>query len=310
MPAMFFRLGIALFIALAPNAAGLSSPPTFAALQGQTRYAKRKTPHLQHKDRSLLKRLSRAYSSNIKLLKGEPLNHIPHQMHLIWIGPKTFPQESVANVQAFRDVHPDWTMNFWTDSEDRPLPIQGMVRRLVTEEYFQPVMDLYAASKNYAEKADLLRCVILHKEGGLYFDHDAACLQSFAPFADHFDFVVACERIQYHEGMKSCIAPAIGLFLSRPGHPILQRFIELAHARWNTPPVYPRGEDWRRVIYRTFDSFALATRQQNSIEGNRDLILPTAYFYSNLAFKPFYMKRLKRQGYVYSVHGKAASWRR
>ena len=137
------RLCIALISAFGSILIG-QSPPSFPALMGQTRYAKHKPPRLQRKDRSLLKHLSRAYSKQINLLRGDPLNHIPHQMHLIWIGPKAFPQESVDNVQAFRDVHPDWTMNFWTDSEDRPLPILGMIRRLVTEEYFQPVIDLYS----------------------------------------------------------------------------------------------------------------------------------------------------------------------
>ena len=307
---MSFRLYVAaLLIALAPGFA--SEPPSlsFSTLMGQNHHSKRKQPHLPCEDRAVLKQLSQAYDTNIAFLTQDPLYHIPHQIHLIWIGPKQFPEESIANVQSFKDFHPDWTMNFWTDSEDRPLPIQGMVRRLITEDYFQSIMDLYVTSTNYGEKADLLRCVIVQKEGGLYFDHDASCLQSFDALADHFDFVVACERIQYHEGTKSFISPAIGLFLSRPGHPILQRCIDLAHLRWNTAPTYPKGEEWRRVIYRTFDSFACATKQQNNVEGNRDLILPTAYFYPNLTFKPSFIRKLAKIGYVYSVHCKSGSGR-
>ena len=304
----FRSLCTALLVALTPCLA--KQQLSFSTLMGQTCLAKRRCPRLSAQDRSLLKQLSGAYAKQIRFLRGAPINHIPHQIHLIWIGPKPFPQESIPNVQSFKDRQSGWTMNFWTDSEDRPLPIPGMVRRLVTEDYFQPIMDLYAASTNYAEKADLLRCVILQKEGGLYFDHDASCERSFNALADHFDFVAACERIRYyHEGMKSSVAPAIGLFLSRPGHPILQRFIDLAHQRWNSAPAYPKGEEWRRVIYRTFDSFALAVRQQRSFPGNRDLILPTAYFYPNLAFKPSFVKKLRRMGYVYSVHGKTGSWR-
>ena len=307
---MIFRsILAALLVVFAPSFAKQSSPMTFDTLMGKTSQAKHKPPHLPRKDRSLFKRLSQSYTENMKSLNEAPLNHIPHQMHVIWIGPKPFPQESVANVQSFRDHHPDWTMNFWTDSVDRQAPIPDMVLRLVSEEYFQEIMDLYTTSTNYAEKADLLRCVFMYKEGGLYFDHDASCLQSFNGLADHFDFVVACERIQYHAGMDSFIAPAIGLFLSRPGHPILQRFIDLAHRRWNTVPTYPKGQEWRSVIYRTFDSFALATKDKCNTEGNRDLILPTAYFYPNLAFKPRFLKKLARGGYVYSIHGKAGSWR-
>ena len=296
-----------LLLALAPCLA--KQPLPFVTLIGQTKHAKHGSVHVSGKDRSLLKKLSHSYARQIRHLHGVPINHIPHQIHLIWIGPKPFPQRSIPNVQSFKDHHPGWTVNFWTDSEDRPLPIPGIVRRLVTEEYFQPIMDLYAVSTNYAEKADLIRCVILQKEGGLYFDHDASCEKSFADLADHFDFVAACERLQFHDGMGSSIAPAIGLFLSRPGHPILQRFIELAHKRWNSTPIYPKGEEWRRVIYRTFDSFALAAREKSGSSGNRDLILPTAYFYANLAFKPSFVRILRRGGYVYSMHETAGSWR-
>lgn len=300
---------IALTLLLCSTLSSGEAQLPFPVLMGRTRQAKRKPTHLQKKDVVELKRLTRQYKRSITLLDKEPIYHIPHQIHFIWIGPKPFPEDSIKNVQAFQTFHPDWIMNFWTDSEDRPLPIPGLVRRLVTEEYFEPIMDLYRVSTNYGEKADLLRFVIMNKEGGLYFDHDASCEKSFAPMADRYDFVAALERIQYHDGLKSCLAPAIGLFLSRPDHPILQRSIELSHLRWNTVPTYPHDEQWRSVIYRTFDSFAMATKELRAKDNSRDLLLPTAYFYANLAFKKPFLKRLNRDGYLYSVHDCDKSWR-
>jgi mannosyltransferase OCH1-like enzyme len=281
----------------------------FNVLMGDCRQAKFKTPDLRPEDRADLKVLSKAYNKNIHLLKGKPLHSIPHQMHLIWIGPRPFPEESIENVRSFRKYHPDWIMNFWTDSPDRQTPIPGMVRRLVTNEYFLPIFDLYTRSTSYGEKADLMRFVIMFKEGGLYFDHDATCLRSLEPFADHFDFIAACERLQYHEGIDAYITPAIGLFLCRPNHPILQKSWSLARERWDTVPNYPAKEAWKRVIYRTFDSFAKASMQLHNSNGNRDLILPVSYFYPNGAFKKPFVKKLQKAGYVYSVHGFKGAWR-
>ena len=282
---------------------------SFSELMGDSIHTKQRIRRLPSTDRKDLKLLSTANEKNLQLLKKPCLYHIPHQMHLIWIGPKPFPDVSIANVRSFQEYHPDWAINFWTDSPDRPLPIPGLVRRCITDDYFQPVLDLLKKSNNYGETSDLLRFVIMFKEGGLYFDHDASCLRDFSSLADHYDFVAACERVQYHEGLDSSITPAIGLFLSRPGHPILKKSIALAHQRWDDPHTYPPKELWRRVIYRTFDSFAHASKMLHNTEGNRDLILPTAYFYPNFAFKIEFVKKLEKSGIAYSLHDYQGAWK-
>jgi hypothetical protein len=282
---------------------------TYVQLMGNISRLKDEVHQLSKEDKKTLQQFSANYKKGVRRLHQAPLHHIPHHMHLIWIGPKPFPQESIANVQSFRTHHPDWTMFFWTDSLDRPLPIPGMVRRLITEEYFEPVLDLLKISTNYGEKSDLIRFVIMDKEGGLYFDHDALCLKSCTELADHFDFVIACERMDYHDGLDSRMAPAIGLFLSRPHHPIFQKAIQLAHARWNVPFSYPPDKMWKRTIYRTFDSFAMATKLLHSSQGNNAFILPAAYFYTNLAFKKSSVQKLMKAGYVYSLHECQGAWR-
>ncbi len=288
---------------------GKTSKPLFVKLMGDCKQGRHRPRHLRAKDRSFLKLFSRAYDKNMSFLKKEPLNHIPHQMHLIWIGPRPFPAESVDNVRSFRTHHPDWVMNFWTDNPDREPPIPGMVKRLVTNEYFLPVLDLYTRSTNYGEKSDLLRFVIMFNEGGLYFDHDATCLRSLERFADSFDYVSACERLQYHEGIDEYFAPAIGLFLCKPHHPILKKSWSLARERWDSAPHYSGKQAWKRVIYRTFDSFAKASILLHNTDGNRDLILPSSYFYANLVFKKPFVKKLQKAGYVYSVHDCKGAWR-
>lgn len=285
------------------------SDTLFVRLMGDCKQAKYRARHLRPEDHKALRVLSKAYSTNIPFLKKKPINHIPHQMHLIWIGPRPFPEESVENVRSFRQHHPNWVMNFWTDRPDREPPIPGMVIRHVTEDYLFPVTDLYIRSTSYGEKADLLRFVIMFREGGLYFDHDATCLRSLEAFADHYDYVAACERLQYHEGIDTYVTPAIGLFLCKPHHPILEKSWSLARERWDTVPNYGPSDAWKRVIYRTFDSFAKASMLLHNTNGNRDLILPVAYFYANFAFKKPFVKKLEKAGYVYSIHGFKGAWK-
>ena len=126
----------------------------FEKLMGDCKQAISRPRHLRPADRDDLRVLGDAYTKNIPFLKKDPLYHIPHQMHLIWIGPRLFPEESIENVRSFRKYHPDWIMNFWTDSPDRQPPIPGMVQRLVTNDYFLPIFDLYTRSTNYGEKSD------------------------------------------------------------------------------------------------------------------------------------------------------------
>lgn len=287
-----------------------TSPAKFKELMGNSKYAKGRDWKLRSRDTSELNVYAKMFHRDIRMLHGEKVNHIPHVAHVIWVGPKPFPPKSVKNMESFQRLHPDWTIYFWTDKPDRPLPISEMKRRLVTDDYFAPVLDMLKVSTNYGEQSDLMRFVILEKEGGIYFDHDALFVKSMSEFAAHYDLVAAFERIQYHEGIDTYLTPAVGLILARPHHPIFQQCIAMARSRWDAAAKrYADPKDWRRVIYRTYDSFAYLCKQFHSKDGSRDIILPPAYFYANMAFKKPFVKKLMKQGYIYALHGRELSWR-
>ncbi len=286
-------------------------PYTFETLMGQTKHALKKPKIWDNKTLKEIALAKQMYAINIKFLtSATKLRHIPHIIHIFWIGPNPFPKESIANLRAFKKFHPDWTMIFWTDSLARPVPIRGMKKRLVTGYDFGAAQPFIDKSTNWGEKTDLMRCVVLFDMGGLYVDHDVTPVKSFAKLADNYDFVAAFERMQYHPGIKTYLVPANGLFLSKPGHPILAKALKLSMERWHKAALlYPNPFDWHRVIYRTFDSFAKAAVSLQNHGLHRDLILPTSYFYPNFAFKKKFAKKLQKAGYVYALHGYTGSWR-
>ncbi len=288
-----------------------TSQKKFLELMGNSKYAMGRAWRIPQQEKRDLKTYAKLFSKEIKLLQGEKLNHIPHVAHVIWVGPKPFPDKSIKNMVSFQRLHPDWTIYFWTDSPDRPLPIPQMKRRLMTDEYFAPVLDMLKISKNYGEQSDLMRFVILKKEGGVYFDHDAFFLKPIDELADHYDLVAAFERIQHHESIHTYLTPAIGVILVRPNHPIFDACIAMARSRWQAAAdryTDPK-EAWRIVIYRTFDSFAYQCKQFHGKDGSKDIILPPAYFYANMAFKKSFTKKLIKQGYAYALHGRDLKWR-
>ena len=65
--------------------------------------------------------------------------------------------------------HPDWALRLWTEEN---LP-EGLRRPEVHELLRQP-----------AERADILRLELLHREGGVYVDVDVECLRPIDPLLD------------------------------------------------------------------------------------------------------------------------------
>ena len=92
-----------------------------------------KQSQMDFHDRADFKKLAKDYKKKIAFLKKKDLNTIPRKIHFIWLGPKAFPEASVRNVISWKKLHPNWEIFFWTDSPDRPIPVPGMKRRLVSE---------------------------------------------------------------------------------------------------------------------------------------------------------------------------------
>ena len=161
---------------------------------------------------------------------------IPKVLHFVWLGPKSFPRESVENVRSWMAKHPDWTIKFWTDKE-RPLPCPGMELKLVRDFEFLMLDKCYQKSDNWAEKSDVLRYEILYQEGGVYADHDVKCFKAFDSLNHAYDFYCGMD-MPYQSSLPSCVFPTNNLIGIAPGHPILKtcmQSLKLNGTRLKTP---------------------------------------------------------------------------
>lgn len=205
---------------------------------------------------------------------------VPKVIHVIWIGPRQFPRESVENVRTWMAKHPGWTIKFWTDRE-RPLPVPGMVFQDIADLNMLKLRDCFAKSDNWAEKSDLLRLEILYQEGGIYIDHDVKCFKTFDPMNAAYDFFCGID-MPFRSSLPSCVYTTNNLIGAKPGHPIIFRSMELVAQQWDSlQAAYPgtdRDSTLNRVLHRTFWLFGEAVKQMHSLNGNRDIVFP-AYFF-------------------------------
>ncbi len=276
--------------------------------------ANKERKQIRPEDFNQFKLLAREYEQKRPLLNTARLDSIiPKKLHIIWIGPKAFPEESINNMLSWQKFNSDWEIHFWTDSKTRPLPLPTMKRRLVYEYDFSPLHDLIPQTMNWGEKSDLMRFAIIYNEGGVYVDHDAECLKSFDPFVNNFTFFACLERPHYHASIDTCVIPANGLFGAVPKHVILEKTMERVLQVWDSVaqefPNFDRRSNLQRVIRRTFDSFALASIQWRNQPGYNDIILPTAYFYPDMTFTSKFQDKLKKSGIVFSSHKFAGAWK-
>ena len=113
---------------------------------------------------------------------------IPKILHMIWIGPKPFPYE--ANLQKYIELHPEWKINLWTDSN---LP------RLRNRK-------IYKSIPIYAAKADLLRIEILAIYGGVYVDADSYPIKPLDELTEGLDncFVTTNRKGKIEINLMGC----------------------------------------------------------------------------------------------------------
>lgn len=124
---------------------------------------------------------------------------VPHIIHQIWVGPNEFPSEFREYQRSWQQHHPDWELRFWTEDN---LP-DDLVRPEALDRLRTP-----------AERSDILRLEVLHREGGVYVDTDFECRRPLDPHIEGLDFFTA-----YLKPGRVNNA-FIG---SVPGHPILER---------------------------------------------------------------------------------------
>ena len=282
----------------------------FELLDGKNSSFWRKLTKEDYQDLNFYKRI---YLKHLPLLQ-HPLNDtkIPKVIHYIWLGPKSFPTTSIKYVESWKSRHPEWVFKFWTDSSERPVPLEGMEKHLISELACLHVGAFLDQTQNYGEKSDLLRYEILLQEGGVYVDHDIECFQSFDSLNQSFDFYTCLEPPHRNAGIKTRIFPCNGLIGAKPFHPILIRTLDIVAKIWEPVamrfPINGSKNDFARVMNRTFHSFTLGTREGIDRKGNVDMVFPASFFSPDNIFTADLIEKLKNDRLVYASHKFAATW--
>lgn len=127
---------------------------------------------------------------------------IPHHFHLIWIG-KRFPFVNRLAVASLRQSNPgaritihyedppdnaDWRA-VSTQAEMRQLDLSALLASLpASMSAVKPVLE--GISTGYpAGRSNILRYLILYKEGGIYLDFDTLTVKDYRPLLSHPGFI-------------------------------------------------------------------------------------------------------------------------
>ena len=213
---------------------------------------------------------------------------IPKIIHLIWLGPRPFPTESVENMRSFRAHHPDWTFCFWTDRKRIP-PLSGMELCYVQDFDFKFLKEQYEEATNFGQKADILRYELLYEKGGLYIDHDFLCLRSFHGLHRGYDFYAGIDPP--HEPVESLNLSACNALIGcKAHHSVIAKTIEKVLERWERLkgefPASDLDTRCRRLIRQTYLPLTLGFKQQSLSSGSREILFPTCYFPPDGGFFP------------------------
>lgn len=225
---------------------------------------------------------------------SSPIFRIPKTVHIIWLGPRSFPRESVENMRSWMAHHPDWTFHFWTDRVRIP-PCKNMKICFVQDFEFKFLKWHFGQSRNWAEKADILRYEILYQKGGIYIDHDVTCFRPFHGLHTGYDFYAGLE-IPHEELDGFALTTGNAIMGAKPYHPILRETIQMVLNRWEPMSKKFSGSDplaqARLVSYRTYIALTLGLRKNLNLPGNRDIIFPACYFYPKHGLPGFYSEHL------------------
>ncbi|MES2344402.1 MAG: glycosyltransferase [Chlamydiota bacterium] len=221
------------------------------------------------------------FEKNGALLKSSSCTEkIPKVLHFIWIGPNSFPKDSLVNLRSWIGKHPDWTINFWTDRE-RPLPHPAMHKKFINEITLMRLSQFYDKTDNFAEKSDLLRYEILFQYGGVYVDHDVKCFKAFDEMNKAYDLFCGLE-VPFATPLSSSIFPTNNLIGARSYHPIIARCIDKVCERWDTVEKEYPGNDRdaviNRIAHRTFSAFGESVKECQNQGDNKDIVFPAFFF--------------------------------
>lgn len=176
---------------------------------------------------------------------------IPKRIFQIWLG-SPLPEKYKRWASTWRDFHPEWEYQLWTDQEAESLDMQNR--------------EIYKSTKNLGSKSDILRYEILNKYGGLYVDTDFECFKPFDYLHFHADFYAGIAF-----GKELTILN--GIIGAIPGHPIITDLLRSISA----PVETNEGDEIHNVTGPW--AFSRTCKSHMFSNNHRNVLLPVTYFY-------------------------------
>ncbi len=212
--------------------------------------------------------------------REKPAGTIPKTLHFIWLGPKPFPKQSIANVKSWIDNHSGWKVKFWTDL-GHAAPDDRMEISVLDAFPLQELQDYYYLSDNFGERSELLRYAILLQEGGVYVDHDVTCLTPIDSLQEGYDFFCGLEPFG-PAVLSSSVNPSPHVLAATAQHPILGATKKWLLKEWGRIETEFPGTDplsiYNRVLHRTFRALSIGYRESHCRAGRKDVVFPPDYF--------------------------------
>ncbi|MBS0656453.1 MAG: hypothetical protein JSR46_11805 [Verrucomicrobia bacterium] len=224
-------------------------------------------------DQSRYRLLKKIWQKNRPFLVQATSSKIPKVIHQIWLGPKSPPSYYRKFSTEWKQAHPDWEYHLWTDANIKDFDFE--------------LRDLFDNSTNYGEKADILRCELLYRYGGLYVDTDFECMGPFDELVERYDFFAGIEPPHEIPESSRVLLVSDALVGSVPGHPVLKRWKEHIRKKW-----YQAENECfdpiEKVLIRTFFTFGKAVEECIETGEYCNIIFPSTYFYP---IQPKYLRK-------------------
>lgn len=212
--------------------------------------------------------------------RERPAGAIPKMLHFIWLGPKPFPEASIANVKGWIDRHPGWKIKFWTDL-GHVAPDDRMEVNVFEGFPLQELKECYYRSDNFGERSEILRYAILLSEGGVYLDHDLQCVKPLDSLQETHDFFCGLEPLG-PAILSSSVNPSPHLLAATAHHPVLTAAKKWLLNEWGRLEVEFAGSDpaaiHNRVKHRSFRALSIGFKEEHCRAGRKDVVFPPDYF--------------------------------
>lgn len=214
--------------------------------------------------------------------KGNTPPVIPKKLHQVWIGENLIPSEFLVYMNTWKENHPLWEYNLWTDKNIKDIPSLDM--------------DIYRRMKNVGAKSDYIRYAVLHDFGGVYIDVDFECIKP------HDNLL----NVKLFSSVADDTVPSIyiGHIGSVPKHPVMKKCLDT---------IYLFDDDNNKRIMETTGVYYFTDVVFNATTADDDIVIfPPEYFYPFPGNQRKITSRFHRFSFctqnTYAIHHWGVSW--